>query len=78
MNQTHPGGWPLIRSLSTVSDVSERDQTTQRLRVDRAVFPWNSRAPSLPIMNRARPVNLGRLDTKCTLIELELLIFEGL
>jgi len=29
MNQTHPGGWPLIRSLSTVSHVSGRAQPPQ-------------------------------------------------
>jgi len=33
---------------------------------------------SPPKTNRARPVNLGRLDTNCTLIGLELLIFKGL
>ena len=33
---------------------------------------------SQPKTNRAHPVNLGRLDTDCTLIGLELLIFKGI
>ena len=33
---------------------------------------------SQPKTNRARPVNLGGLDTNCTLIGLELLVFKGL